>query len=706
MKDWLETWLRNIGKLKRLIDQKNALDTQNNDFRKRLLAHGVDPDAFLQGHVSPRDIRNAFHDYNARSMRHKIDNLIRENINLRLDQRPMSHTRRNVPHAGASEVPDLFANGDPKVSIVIPVYNGSDYLADAIDSALSQTYKNVEVVVVNDGSNDDGATDAIAKAYGDKITYIVQENKGVAGAMNTAVEALTGDLFCWLSHDDIHLPHKAQTQVDFLRELGRSDVMLFSNYSLINSDSEVWHTSQFDEELLRKTPSIALMRGFVNGCTIMVPVWALRKHMPFKEKLRYTQDYEMWDRVREDAEFVFQPFTSVHYRIHPGQDTNKPEASEESNDLWINMMDGRPESEMIAISGSRHKYFADLAEFLKNTPYKRAEDHASQQAEAALDVKVSIIIPTYNEDALAADAIRSAINQTYENIEIIVVDDGSTNPMTQVHALAEASERVMFVSVRNGGPGAARNLGMSLATGEYIAFLDSDDAYLPTKVRTQVHAMMKSGHVFSHTSYHVRYPQGRIGRGTLHSGRVSGEVYVDMLSGCSIATPTVMIHRSLVTSGWRFPTDSHLGEDILGWLWIAARYPILGVDEPLSIVTWRDDSAALNINKGIDGVTYMMRVLYTHPYHHLHSEAIDKLGITLQHLMELRETARSHPDFGKVSSIINADTINAAFGSDADRPVLKKPTRKVFEISGAYDLEGRYQATCKIEKRPKGAQHV
>jgi len=116
------------------------------------------------------------------------------------------------------------------------------------------------VLVVNDGSNDDGATAKICKTFNDSIVYVEQENQGVAGAMNTALEHMTGDLFCWLSHDDEHLPDKTQKQVDFLRALGRGDIMLFGNYFLMDDNGKVWHESQMDQKLLMRQPSIALLR--------------------------------------------------------------------------------------------------------------------------------------------------------------------------------------------------------------------------------------------------------------------------------------------------------------------------------------------------------------------------------------------------------------------------------------------------------------
>ena len=95
---------------------------------------------------------------------------------------------------------------EPIVSIVIPVYNGANYMKFAIDSALNQTYEKVEVIVVNDGSNDNGETDRIARSYGDKIRYFSKENGGVATALNLAIENMKGEWFSWLSQRGGILP--------------------------------------------------------------------------------------------------------------------------------------------------------------------------------------------------------------------------------------------------------------------------------------------------------------------------------------------------------------------------------------------------------------------------------------------------------------------------------------------------------------------
>ena len=109
------------------------------------------------------------------------------------------------------------ADFNPLVSIIIPVYNGGNYLAEAIDSALAQTYKNLEIIVVNDGSCDNGKTEEIALSYGDKIRYFRKENGGSSSALNYGIKQMNGEWFSWLSHDDLYYPEKIEKQVNYIK---------------------------------------------------------------------------------------------------------------------------------------------------------------------------------------------------------------------------------------------------------------------------------------------------------------------------------------------------------------------------------------------------------------------------------------------------------------------------------------------------------
>src|SRR6185295_17389252 len=96
------------------------------------------------------------------------------------------------------------------VSIVIPVFNGARYVGEAIESALAQTWPNTEVIVVNDGSDDGGATQRAIERYGGAVRVIVKPNGGVASALNAGIAAMRGQWFSWLSHDDLYLPTKIE----------------------------------------------------------------------------------------------------------------------------------------------------------------------------------------------------------------------------------------------------------------------------------------------------------------------------------------------------------------------------------------------------------------------------------------------------------------------------------------------------------------
>jgi glycosyltransferase involved in cell wall biosynthesis len=104
------------------------------------------------------------------------------------------------------------------VSIFIQVYNGSDYLAIAIQSCLNQTYSNYEIIVVNDGSTDKGGTRKIALSFGNRIRYFEKENGGVSTALNYGISQAQGSLVEWVSHDDMISPRKLELQLKALEK--------------------------------------------------------------------------------------------------------------------------------------------------------------------------------------------------------------------------------------------------------------------------------------------------------------------------------------------------------------------------------------------------------------------------------------------------------------------------------------------------------
>ena len=111
----------------------------------------------------------------------------------------------------------------PLISVMIGAYNAAPYLGEAIDSVFAQTYRPLELIVCDDGS-DDGTAD-VAKSYGNRLTYVHQENKGNGGARNTAVTRAQGDFFAFLDADDRFVPDKLERQMAVLEADGEIDIV-------------------------------------------------------------------------------------------------------------------------------------------------------------------------------------------------------------------------------------------------------------------------------------------------------------------------------------------------------------------------------------------------------------------------------------------------------------------------------------------------
>jgi hypothetical protein len=230
----------------------------------------------------------------------------------------------------------------PKVSIVIPVYNGSNYLREAIDSALAQTYDNFEVIVVNDGSTDNGKTEKICKSYGDKIRYFKKENGGVASALNRGIKEMKGKYFSWLSHDDIYYPDKLEKQVNFLSKLDDKKTIIYSNVQYINADGSLKNKTQYQDKHDIKCLNTKLypaLKGLLNGCVLLIHKSILEESGGFNENLKTASDYDLWFKITRKYNIKFQKEVLIKYRIHheQGTKTAKPYFNE-ANQLWSNIL--------------------------------------------------------------------------------------------------------------------------------------------------------------------------------------------------------------------------------------------------------------------------------------------------------------------------------------------------------------------------------
>ncbi len=223
----------------------------------------------------------------------------------------------------------------PLVSIVIPAYKAANYLAEAIDSALAQTYQNIEVIVVNDGSPDDGATREVALRYGDKIRYFEKTNGGSSSALNHGIREMQGEWFSWLSHDDLYYPQKVEHQIDYIRSMNvnideLSSHVLFSASELIDengklirrpSDRDVLERHKLVENAENNARLIAEpTENNFHGCSCLVHRKAFEAVGAFDESLRLLNDLDMWYRLYANQYKIhFVPEVLVQGRVHSKQ---------------------------------------------------------------------------------------------------------------------------------------------------------------------------------------------------------------------------------------------------------------------------------------------------------------------------------------------------------------------------------------------------
>jgi len=194
---------------------------------------------------------------------------------------------------------------------------------------------------------------------------------------------------------------------------------------------------------------------------------------------------------------------------------------------------------------------------------------------------VSVIIPTYNRAALVAAAVASVKAQTYRDFEIIVVDDASTDGTFE--ALTTGREFRVLRHPHRRGVAAARNLGVAAARGEWLAFLDSDDLWLPDKLARQFLLLEGQPELRLCQTDETWVRRGvRVNKPAAHR-KVAGQIFLPSLGRCMISPSAVMLNRRLLEDHGGFDETLPAAEDYDLWLRLTWRYEVGLVDEPLVI---------------------------------------------------------------------------------------------------------------------------
>ena len=201
----------------------------------------------------------------------------------------------------------------PLVSVVMPVYNAEKYLKEAIDSILSQTYPNFELVVVNDGSTD--SSREIILSYADPRIRLIEneKNSGIVFTRNVGLMAAAGVYTATLDSDDIAVPDRLTRQVNFL-ETNLTHGMCGSFYTVIDGKGQVTKKVEFPVNHKDIITHLTINNCFCNS-TILVRS-PLAKELKYREQYDIVEDYELWYRISKRAELANLPFYGTYYRVH------------------------------------------------------------------------------------------------------------------------------------------------------------------------------------------------------------------------------------------------------------------------------------------------------------------------------------------------------------------------------------------------------
>lgn len=196
--------------------------------------------------------------------------------------------------------------------------------------------------------------------------------------------------------------------------------------------------------------------------------------------------------------------------------------------------------------------------------------------------RVSVIIPTCNRCTKVLKAIRSAMEQTFLDHEIIVVDDGSSDATLNTVSQLPAPVKCIAHS-SNMGVSAARNTGIRHSNSPYIAFLDSDDHWLPEKLAVQIEYFESHGNIQACQTEEVWIRKGRRVNPMNKHKKPSGDIFEPSLKRCLVSPSAVMLRKSLLDEVGMFDESLPACEDYDLWLRISCRYPVSLIQQPLVV---------------------------------------------------------------------------------------------------------------------------
>jgi len=529
-----------------------------------------------------------------------------------------------------------------RVSIVIPAFNAQEFIAPAIRSALGQTLPPAEILVVDNGSGD--RTAEIARGFGGPVRVLEERRPGASRARLTGADVATGEALMFLDADDLIGPTVLEELAGALA--GNDGAVACCPWRRYELDGQCWRA---------RPPSCAPRRAGQDALTAWLGGWyhppcavlwsadAYRRSGGWNPAISVDDDGDVMMRaLARGVPLLLTRGGTAYYRRLPGDAVSLSGRRLTPEGLRSRLAVLEAVEQTLRLEGKAQSYrrplakaYLRLSEEARETapelaahaealarrnrgrwsargggaasigegpvgaarPARRPEAIPQRSPEAAAepsapDPLVSVVIPTYNRAALAGRALDSVLSQDFGRLEALVVDDGSNEDIRGMVA-ARDDERVRYLrQPENRGVAAARNRGIREARAPLIAFLDSDDQWLPGKVARQVElASRRPDWVgFFYTGAIERWEHGD--EEWIPDAR--GLVLEEMLhrNPVHVATSSVLVRREVFETVGLFDESLPANEDHELWTRIAAFFGFDFVAEPLIVYTHPPEGSA------------------------------------------------------------------------------------------------------------------
>ena len=430
----------------------------------------------------------------------------------------------------------------PKISVIVPVFNMERYLRAALDSALAQTLREIEIICVDDGSTDESPAILAEYAARDpRVRVITQENAGVGPARNAGIRAARGEFVAFIDPDDL-LPDESVYEALYLwAKEKRVRVCGGGVCSLANDGKRYFPNASWGANVDQAFPREGFMRfadwqfdyGFYRYIferalllddEIFFPPYIRYQDPPFCARaleaagtfyaLRrttyvfrdwhtpdYTEPRRVYDQLRGIRDLLKfsreRGYAKLHWlQLHRLFEEFKPHvldaARREKEEMGGGHFSGAfPSGDQSAIA--LLKEIDELADVRLARRHSADTPYYSVDAEFLHpEIKVSVIIPVYNVEKYLRQCLDSVVNQTLKEIEIICVNDGSPdNSLSILQEYANRDSRFIIIDQENQGVGCSRNTGIRKARGEFVCFMDPDDWYPENDVLETLYSTAK-----------------------------------------------------------------------------------------------------------------------------------------------------------------------------------------------------------------------